>query len=123
MPSGILLVDDDGPTLDLMATVLSDQGYQVFKAKCLQEATDIWSDPQNPIDVLITDVRLLHEENGFVLAENFLEARPDVPVIFVSGDPDCFSSPNIALFGDAPFISKPFKSREMVTAVKKVLGA
>jgi DNA-binding NtrC family response regulator len=122
MARGILLVDDDEPTLGLMAAILADQGYTVFKATGMYDAMDIWSDPANPIDVLITDVRLQHEENGFVLAGKFLDKRPDVPVIFVSGDPDCFSSPDIARFGDSPFISKPFNAKEMVAAVKKVLA-
>jgi len=57
-----------------------------------------------------------------MLAEKLLEAHPEVPVMFISGDKDCFASPSIRQFGDSPFIAKPFNVKQMVAAVDQVLS-
>ena len=57
-----------------------------------------------------------------MLADRFLELHPDVPVMFISGDPDCFASPAIRKFGDSPFIAKPFNVKQMISAVDQVLS-
>ena len=117
----ILLVEDDEHALGLMAAVLSKQGHEVFQAKDGAEAKNHWSDPARKFDLLIADVKLPGED-GFVLAEKLLETRPNVPVMFISGDRDCFASPSIRAFGDSPFIAKPFNVKQMVAAVDQVLS-
>ena len=121
MPT-ILLVEDDPEALALMATALTKQGHRVFQATDTIQATELWTEPGRSFDLLITDVRLAEEDDGFVLARKLLEIHPDVPVMFISGDPDCFASPAIARFGDAPFISKPFDLNKMLAAVTKALA-
>jgi two-component system cell cycle sensor histidine kinase/response regulator CckA len=122
MARTILVVEDDEPTLTLMASALTKRGHQVFQAKDSNEAELQWGEPGRAFDLLISDIRLPENQDGFALAEKLLETRPDVPVIFVSGDPDCFACPNIRLFGDSPFIPKPFDLHKMVAAVEQVLA-
>jgi DNA-binding NtrC family response regulator len=116
----ILLIEDDEYALGLMATALEKQGHTVFRAKDASEAKNHWSHADRKYDLLISDVKL-PDDDGFVLAENLLEARPTVPVVFISGDKDCFASPSIRQFGDSPFIAKPFNLKQMLAAVNQVL--
>lgn len=118
----ILLIEDDEHALGMMATVLRKNGHEVFPAKDASEAKNHWSDANRKFDLLIADVKLPGDEDGFMLAEELLETRPDVPVMFISGDPDCFASPSIRNFGDSPFIAKPFNVKQMVAAVDQVLS-
>jgi len=118
----ILLVEDDEPTLALMATALTRQGHEVLKARDTIEAERLWTEPGRLFDLLIADVRLSEEDDGFALARKLLELQPGVPVIFVSGDRDCFACPAVNYFGDAPFISKPFDLNQMIKAVNDVLA-
>jgi two-component system, cell cycle sensor histidine kinase and response regulator CckA len=118
----ILLIEDDEHALGMMATVLTKQGHEVFQAKDGSEAQNHWSDPNRKFDLLIADVKLPGDEDGFMLAERLLESRPEVPVMFISGDRDCFASPSIRAFGDSPFIAKPFNVKQMIAAVDQVLS-
>ncbi|MDB6037540.1 MAG: Response regulator receiver protein [Verrucomicrobiales bacterium] len=122
MPYTILLVEDDEGVLALISSALSKEGYRVFGTTGTMEAEQLWTNPGSSIDLLITDVRLGGEDNGFVLAKEFVAAHPDVPVIFVSGDRDCFASPSIQLFADSPFIPKPFEIKKMLAKVAEVLA-
>jgi DNA-binding NtrC family response regulator len=121
MPRTILVVEDDEHVSGLVAATLSKHGYVVFQAKNSMEAMRLWADSAQPFDVLISDVRLEEEDDGFVLADKLLAIRPNVPVIFISGDKDCFASPAIQRFGDSPFIAKPFDLKKLVKAVGDIL--
>jgi DNA-binding NtrC family response regulator len=121
MARTILLIEDDEYALGLMAAALEKQGHTVFKAKDASEAQNQWSPEDRHFDLLISDVKL-PDDDGFVLAERLLETRPDVPVMFISGDKDCFASASIRAFADSPFIAKPFNVKQMLAAVDKVLS-
>ena len=122
MAATILLIEDDEHARALMASVLTNRGHTVVQARDGTEAQNHWTDPERSFDLLIADVKLPGAEDGFTLAERFLESRPNVPVLFISGDPDCFASPSIRTFGDSPFIAKPFNVKQMIAAVDQVLG-
>ena len=121
MARTILLIEDDEYALGLMAAALEKQGHTVFKAKDGSEAQNLWAPADRHFDLLISDVKLPGED-GFVLAERLLDSRPDVPVMFISGDKDCFASPSIRAFADSPFIAKPFTGEELSAAVAAVLS-
>jgi two-component system response regulator ResD len=121
MARTILLVDDEEDALALMAAALEREGYQVAQASNGHEAFRLWTESKPAIDLLISDVRLHEQDDGFVLATKLLTARPG-PVIFVSGDQDCFASPAIQRFGDSPFIRKPFDVKKIVTSVRDILS-
>ena len=120
MARTILLIEDDEHALGLIASVLRNQGHTVFPAQDPAEAQNHWTDPELSFDLLIADVNLPGPEDGFMVAERFLKTRPNVPVVLISGDPDCFASPSIRAFGDAPFIAKPFNVKQIVAAVDQV---
>ena len=117
----ILLIEDDEHALGLMRAVLEKNGHTVTTARDGSEAQNHWTDPNLKFDLLISDVKLPGGEDGFMLADKFLLSHDDVPVMFISGDPDCFASPSIRKFGDSPFIAKPFNVKQMMTAVNQVL--
>ena len=121
MPHKILVVEDDEPTLELLATTLEKNGYQVAKAKDTTQAKWLWEDAREPFNLLLTDVRLESQDDGFMLATRLLESQPNVPVMFISGDRDCFASPAVQRFGDSPFLSKPFDLKKMLGSVKKLI--
>src|SRR5690242_11511654 len=122
MPRRILLVDDDEPTLELLGTTLEKNGFEVVKAKDTTQAKWLWEDAKAPFDLLLTDVRLEAEDDGFMLAARLLESQPNVPVMFISGDEDCFASPAIQRFGDSPFLRKPFDLKKMLASVNKIIA-
>jgi DNA-binding response OmpR family regulator len=57
---------------------------------------------------------------GHLLAARVRESWADLPVLFVSGDPQCRTLPT-QLGGPSRFLSKPFLPSELLEAVQAVL--
>lgn len=87
---------------------------------------------QNPVDLLTflgkteTDLILLDLHmptmNGFELYEKFKSSHPDLPVIFLSGDPSEESIIKGLNLGADDFIVKPVSLRELVARIKNKIS-
>lgn len=87
---------------------------------------------QNPVDLLSflgkteTDLILLDLHmptmNGFELYEKFKTSHPDLPVIFLSGDPSEESIIKGLNLGADDFIVKPVSLRELVARIKNKIN-
>ena len=87
---------------------------------------------QNPVDLLSflgkteTDLILLDLHmptmNGFELYEKFKTSHPDLPVIFLSGDPSEESIIKGLNLGADDFIVKPVSLRELVARIKNKIS-
>ncbi len=87
---------------------------------------------QNPVDLLSflgkteTDLILLDlhmpNMNGFELYEKFKVSHPDLPVIFLSGDPSEESIIKGLNLGADDFIVKPVSLRELVARIKNKIS-
>lgn len=109
----ILLVEDDPGVLELVHLVLTEAGASVVAVSEPDMASAL--DPFPPIDVLVTDV-VLPGRSGFQLAEEVVERKSDVRVLFMSG----YGDPEIGARELAvPFDSalKPFLPEDLVAKV------
>jgi DNA-binding response OmpR family regulator/two-component sensor histidine kinase len=112
----LLLVDDDPDVRQLLATFLSESGYEVSEATSGENALAILADFKP--DMMIVDFAM----EGINGAETALEARqryPGIPILFISGyaDPEELRS----AVGNAPLLSKPFQPGELAAAVRSRL--
>jgi two-component system, cell cycle sensor histidine kinase and response regulator CckA len=83
-PKTILLVeDDDKATLMVLRKMLQQEGYRVLSANGGEEGLTIATQQQN-LDLLVTDV-IMPKLNGTELAKRIRAARPELPVLFISG--------------------------------------
>lgn len=88
---------------------------------------------QNPLDLLTflsknqTDLILLDLHmpivNGFELYEKFKATHPEVPVIFLSGDPSEESVIKGLNLGADDFIVKPVSLRELIARIKNKINS
>jgi two-component system cell cycle sensor histidine kinase/response regulator CckA len=83
----ILLVEDKDVVRDLARRVLSDYGYDVLEARQGEEALALSELHAGPIHLLLTDV-VMPKMSGRELAQNLQALRPDMPVLYMSGDND-----------------------------------
>src|SRR5581483_9288888 len=74
----VLLVEDEEIVRDPMRRILVQQGYRVL------EAVEVAAAHDGQIDVLLTDV-VMPGMNGAELAQQLLEERPSVSVVYMSG--------------------------------------
>jgi CheY-like chemotaxis protein len=82
----VLLVDDDELVRFALMEMLSDAGYEVVETG---DPVDALGLPEHlgPPDVLITDIELHSELNGFEVASYAHQLWPKVRIILISGLP------------------------------------
>lgn len=119
MPSQrILLVEDEVLISFAFEAVLTDAGYDVLTAPDGPSAlAELERDPAR-FDCLITDIRLPGMD-GWSVAKRVRELRPDLPVIYTTGDShDEWGTRGVS---DSSVLKKPFKLDDAVTHVGEVL--
>ena len=116
----ILLVEDNPTVRSALGDYLRDEGFTVIEADSGPEALDKSLDPAAPIDLLLTDV-IMPKMSGWVLAERLRAARPQMKVLFVSGQVDDHMDA-AALAGEGTaFLPKPYTADELLEQVRILL--
>jgi PAS domain S-box-containing protein len=116
----VLLVEDDPCVRGLNLEVLRSLGYQVIEAGSAAGAITAFR-RSGPINLLITDV-IMPDMNGWQLAQQLLQERPQLRVLYVSGYPDDINS-NMLLARGAAFLQKPFGRHALATRIRQLLDA
>ncbi len=112
----ILLVEDEELLCHVVVDMLGHLGYKVLGATSGKQALALAQEYSGRIDVLITDV-LLPELGGPQLADSLRGSRPDLKVIFVSGDAE---AKGLLGLGDA-LLQKPFTIKMLSAKLREVL--
>ena len=112
----MLVVEDDPLIREFTVEALRDEGYDVIHTSSGEEAL-AWCKRQ-VAEVLITDVRLPGEVDGWQIAERCREHDPALPVIYATG----FSPVAPRPVPGSLLLQKPFHPDEIVRAVKDVTG-
>lgn len=114
----ILLVDDEQGLLDMVVSILREDGFQnIQTAKTVKEAVSI-SETYHP-ELAILDV-MLPDGNGFALMEQ-LKSASDYPVLFLTArgeDEDKFRGFGL---GADDYMVKPFLPKELLYRVNAIL--
>jgi CheY-like chemotaxis protein len=113
----ILLVDDDPNLRDVLVTMLAEPGYEVVTATDGYEALRILV--QRPIDILITDVKM-PGITGFELARQAKLMRPNLPIMYISGNEDAIRDTRGPTYGRV--LRKPFRAIDLLVEVTRTLG-
>lgn len=116
-PSGlVLVVEDEWLVRDVIASDLKDAGWTVLEASTGESAIGIIeNNPQ--IDVLFTDIQLAGQLSGWDVAEAFRAAKPQMKVIYASGNTVDWSR----AVDNSQFFSKPYRASEILKACRSCL--
>lgn len=114
----ILLVDDEQELLDMVVSILKEDGYtHISTAKTAAEGAK--SAQKNPPDLAVLDV-MLPDGSGFELLKRLKETR-DYPVLFLSArgeDEDRLQGLGL---GADDYIVKPFLPQELLYRISAIL--
>jgi CheY-like chemotaxis protein len=115
----ILVVDDDQDLLDLLAFVLSSEGYDVMTASDGREALDIVEDKMPNLILLDMKMPVM---DGWKFAAAF-HARYDeiTPIVVVTAAEN--AEKRAGEIGASGWISKPFDVGSLVRVVRQQLTA
>jgi two-component system, cell cycle sensor histidine kinase and response regulator CckA len=116
----VLLVEDDPAVRTLTARLLRDLGYTALLADGAEQALDIVSRRQSPIDLIVTDV-VMPGMNGRELVERLGADLPDAKVLFVSGYADDATLAERVQRRESAFLAKPFTRNELGIKLRELL--
>jgi len=112
----ILVVDDESLMRNLIYKILGQQDYKVKLAASVEEALEALS--QKEFQLVISDIKM-PERNGLELLQRVKQDYPRTGVVMMTAYADTYRAREVLLSGAEEYITKPFKSRELNSAVEK----
>ncbi len=114
----IMIVEDEAILRDMMTDLLGSLGYKPVTAASGLEALEK-IEGGIAFDLLLTDVVMPGPLDGFGLAAKLREARPDIPILYMSG----YTGFSKQKMGDviAPIIQKPSPAAELAKLISAAL--
>jgi CheY-like chemotaxis protein len=116
----VLLVDDEESVRELGARILAKQGYNVLKVGNGREALDLFKRERSHISLVILDL-IMPAMGGTECLKELLEIDPEVNVLAASGYSSDGSANETIRMGAKGFVSKPFRAKELLRDVRRVL--
>ena len=118
----VLVVDDEAGVRYVAGRVLERLGYQVLTAGSGLEALDIMLRERSRVRALVTDVRM-PGMTGLELVELLRTGGMDLPVLFISGQPDTLVPIRWETAMPRRFLAKPFEIESFTAEVGALLQA
>ncbi|MFH2093782.1 MAG: PAS domain S-box protein [Pseudomonadota bacterium] len=120
-PEKILLLDDDQKVLDMQAYLFETLGYTVT---CFLEpikALEYFKIHPRAFDLVISDLTMA-QMTGIELANHMARIRPDLPVIFCSGQEGVMQKTRVECPSFKGFLKKPISIKAVSDVLTRVLG-
>lgn len=118
----IFLVEDDREIAGNLTLLLKAEGFAVTHASTQAEAVSALTDSswtEKPFDLALVDISL-PDGNGFAVCTEVKQSR-DIPVIFLTASGDEASVVTGLNIGADDYITKPFRSRELIARIGSAL--
>jgi len=116
----VLVVEDVAAVRAVARQMLERHGYTVLEAPDGETALRLAGKHQGAIRLLLTDV-VMPEVSGRQLADQLLELRPDMKVLFMSGYTDDAIVRHGVLQEGIAYLQKPFTPETLARKVRAVL--
>lgn len=115
--SKILIVDDTPANLQLLTSMLVEQGYQIFSAISGKVALNVVQ--KSRPDLILLDINM-PGMNGYEVCEQLKadEQTQAIPVIFVSALSETLDKVIAFTVGGVDYVTKPFQAEEVLARVK-----
>ena len=107
----MLVVDDEAPTVALLATLLRSQGFSVDGAHSGTEARALFA--ENKYDLVLTD-KNLGDASGVDLISEIHAVHPDTRVLLMTGFATVESAVDAIHLGAVGYLRKPFNDLSVV---------
>jgi two-component system, NtrC family, nitrogen regulation response regulator NtrX len=118
----VLVVDDEKNIRRTLSMVLSGEGFRVLEAETAERALEVLSDPEQPVDVAIFDLKL-PGMSGLQALERLRadEATKHIPVVVVSGHATVHDAVLAIKLGASDFFEKPLSRERVLVSVQNAI--
>jgi putative two-component system response regulator len=110
----ILVVDDEAPVRNLLATWLSGRGFRCVRADSAATARRCLE--TEPIDLITADIKM-PGESGIDLLREVVAKTPELPVLMLTGNRDTESAIAALNAGAFGYLLKPTRQDELLAQV------
>ncbi len=114
----VLMAEDDRDFGNILSQYISISGYDVSLARDGKEAWELF-EKEKP-DLCVLDV-MMPEMDGFTLGEKIKEARPEIPIIFLTAKSLKEDIVRGLKIGADDYITKPFDPEVLILRINNIL--
>jgi CheY-like chemotaxis protein len=113
----LLVLEDNPDVLEVVHLALEDRGYTVREASAPEAALNVLrSTPA--CQIILTDIDLGAEMNGFAVVEEARRSRPDLLAVYYSGHER--APADRPLRQNERYLSKPFSRLELFSTLQEL---
>lgn len=116
MKKSVLVVDDDELLLEFLEEILSTEGFKVSAFGNPAEAMQALD--KNPVDLVITDVKM-NEMTGDEVLKHVKQEHTETGVIMITGFGNINHAVRALHKGAFDYVTKPFKGKEILYRVNR----
>jgi CheY-like chemotaxis protein len=116
----VLLIDDQTLVLNVTAEILARLGYEPVSFSDGRAALAAFEAAPARFDVVVTD-EVMPGLSGTAVASVVRRVRPDLPIVLMSGHRGPLLTQQALTAGVTELLTKPLQSREIATALARVL--
>ncbi len=117
----LMIVDDDPVTCELLCEVFAREGFITRFMQSGEAALD--SLVNEPVDVLVSDIRMKTRVDGLTLLERVRLHYPQLPVVLMTAFGSVETAVRAVRQGAFDYISKPFDLDALVATVRRALAS
>jgi putative nucleotidyltransferase with HDIG domain len=119
MPDRILVVDDEEPIREIVASMLGTAGYACKQAASGLEALALLTSGEE-FELMLSDL-MMADLDGIGLLERTKEKYPDMPVVMVTAVHDISVALAAIRNGAYDYLLKPFEREQLLNTVSRAL--
>ncbi len=115
----VLLVEDDENLSVMLAENLEIYGFNVVSLRRGEDVLPAMK--EKDVDIVLMDVNLNGQQDGFETAESVRMFYPELPIIFTTGKAHFKDMERGFRLGHVDYQKKPFGARELIARISNIL--
>jgi DNA-binding NtrC family response regulator len=112
----VLVVDDNAPMREMLASLLQESGYCTRVSENAEEALELLREIE--VDVVLSDIRMPGKD-GVEFTSELREVRPQTPVILMTAFGSIDSAVEAMRAGAFDYVTKPFKRDAILASLER----
>jgi DNA-binding response OmpR family regulator len=117
----ILVAEDDPMLLDLLASLLEENGFETLRAQDGEESVELFRQHHAEIALVLTDMGL-PKLGGWEAFQEMKKIDPDVQTIMASGFVHQKLRDDMMHAGAVDFVQKPYLMEDVMRKIKQFIG-
>ncbi len=114
----VLVADDDEFIREDIVLALGSKHFEIDTAQSGEEAFELFQ--QKYYHIVISDIQMQNEDDGFVLLEKIKKISPETVVMIITGFGDMNGAVKALRLGALDFITKPFDAEQVAIKAEKI---